>query len=84
MCVNGGLSLDFLAIQSDVNRFLEYLKGDLSTELLRAIQSFDSGAAALAATLEQIEEGFPGVNRWLELKAALSSDLIQSWKDIVQ
>ena len=75
---------DFVAMQSDVNRFLEYLKGDLSTESLRAIQSFDSGAAALAATLEQIEEVFPGVNRWLELKAALSSDLIQSWKDIVQ
>jgi len=75
---------DFVAIQNDVNRFLEYLKNDLSAESLRSIVSFDSGASALAATLAQIEEMFPGVNRWLELKAALSSDLIQSWKDIVQ
>ena len=75
---------DFLAIQKDVNRFLEYLKNDLSSETLRSISSLDWGASALKAAFAQIEETFPGVNRWLELKAALSTDLIQSWKDIVQ
>ena len=75
---------DFKAIQNDVQRFAHYLTSDLANETLGSVLAFESGEAALAATLEQIEDVFPGVNRWLELKAALSSDLIQSWKDIVQ
>ena len=75
---------DFLAIQNDVQRFLEHVQGQLNNQSLRAIVACDSGSLALDTALQQVNDRFPGVTEWLKLKAALSSDLIQSWRDAIQ
>ena len=80
----GEHGFDFATIQNDVGRFLGSLQGELTNESVRSILSCDSGEIALARTLERIEEKFPGVNQWLKLKAALSTDLIRSWHDAIR
>ena len=71
---------DFAAIQKDVQQFLAYLQGAMTRETLASISAAGSGSEALDAIGNRIQESFPGVMQWLKLKAALSTDLIRSWR----
>ena len=71
---------DFALIQKDVQQFLAYLQGAMTRETLASISAADSGSQALDAIGNRIQESFPGVMQWLKLKAALSTDLIRSWR----
>ncbi|MFP6618748.1 MAG: hypothetical protein VB877_05330 [Pirellulaceae bacterium] len=75
---------DFSEIRKDVQRFVEYLQGGLTPGSLAPISVAGSGARALDEIWIRIRQSFPGVGQWLELKAALSTDLIRSWRVAIE
>ncbi len=70
---------DFDAIQTGVMDFLARISGNLSNDDIAPLTSRESGVRSLAASLE----AFPAMAQWLELKAALSRDLIRDWRAIM-
>lgn len=70
---------DFHAIRHGVMEFLARLSGNLSNEDVAPLADHNSPITSLAASLEK----FPALGQWLELKAALSRDLIRDWRAIV-
>mgnify|MGYP002623353525 CR=1 FL=1 len=70
---------DFAAIRSGVAKFHEYIAGSLTNEILPPLADRQTGRIALTNWLEE----FPAIPQWLQLKSALSLDLISDWQAIM-
>lgn len=70
---------DFNAIRAGVTALLAHMSGNLSNDDIAPLTSRQSGIGSLTVSLQQ----FPAAAMWLELKAALSQDLIRDWRAIV-
>jgi hypothetical protein len=70
---------DYERIRRQVGELYEYLHGRLTNDDLRAFAGPDRGNYAVVTLLSR----FPAVGEWLRLKAALSVDLLQHWRTII-
>ena len=70
---------DFAAIRQEVGALYNYLHGSLKNEDLEDWASADRGKLAQLTLLRR----YPGVLQWLQLKAALSVDLLRHWREII-
>jgi hypothetical protein len=68
---------DFAQIQHDVRLLYTYLHGSLTNQDLLDFASNDRGKFSLL----DLYNRFPGVPAWFRLKAALSADLLQHWRN---
>ena len=69
----------FSSIREDVLRFHNYLNGCLTNDDLTDFADISRGQFAAMRLLSR----FPGCFEWLRLKAALSTDLIRHWREIL-
>ncbi len=67
------------SIREDVVRFYKYLNGYLTNDDLAEFADISRGQFAAMRLLSR----FPGCFEWLRLKAALSTDLIRHWREIL-
>ncbi|MCH7988055.1 MAG: hypothetical protein IID46_02770 [Planctomycetes bacterium] len=70
---------DFISIKQQVNDFYNYLLGRLTNDALRDFASVDRGKFSILSLFNR----FPGVTDWLRMKAALSNDILQHWREII-
>ena len=70
---------DFEPIQRHVRAFWESLHGALTTQDLVDIAGPGRGTFAMISLLNRV----PAVGEWLRLKAALSTDLLREWREVI-
>ncbi len=75
----GRHGFDFPRIRDQVRDFYHYLQGQLTSGDLEDLAVGDRGQFSLVTLFNR----HPGVADWLRLKAALSTDLVRDWRDIV-
>lgn len=71
---------DFSSIREDVARLYQFLNGRLTNDDLAVFVDVSRGQFATLRLLSR----FPGCFEWLRLKAALSTDLIHHWRQILE
>jgi hypothetical protein len=70
---------DFVSIKQQVNDFYNYLLGRLTNDAIRDFASVDRGKFSILSLFNR----YPGVADWLRMKAALSNDILQHWREII-
>ena len=70
---------DFESMRAEAGRLLAKLSGSLNTEDLRLLASSDGGAVARSDLVQR----FPSILGWLQLKRALSVDLLTHWRESI-
>ncbi len=69
--------IDFEGIRAEILRFYDYLHRELKNEDLEALAALPPGTQAVQPFLER----YPALAEWLQLKAALSRDLLRDWRE---
>ena len=70
---------DFNAIQQEMTAFYTYLHGSLQNRDLEDFAGADRGKLSQISLLRR----YPAALEWLRLKASLSVDLLQHWRDSI-
>lgn len=70
---------DFERMRLEVGTLFDYLHGSLTTQDLRRLAAPDLGVSPRAELMQR----FPSAFGWLQLKRALSLDLLRHWRDSI-